>query len=143
MQCKSYALFLRAKRSKSFSLLALSASFAVLLLSSPSRAETIFGPKTYSRSSGPPAVITDNFSATPGSQYTLILTNNGLSDSATELAADSFVYLNGESLVGTNNFGQATQTLEVPLTLQDTNTLEVEVRGAEAGSFTIKIETNP
>ncbi len=105
--------------------------------------QMIFGPKTYARAGGPPQVVTDNFSAAPGSQYKLVLTNNGLADSAEESAADSFVYLNGESVVGTQNFSQGTQTLEVPVTLQADNTLEVEVRGAEGGHVSIQIVAVP
>jgi len=105
--------------------------------------QAIFGPKTYTRAGGPPQVVTDNFSAVAGSGYKLVVTNNGLSDSADESAADSFVYLNGESVVGTQNFSQGTQTLDVPVTLQADNTLEAEVRGAEGGNVSIQIVVVP
>ena len=124
--------------------LGLTALIMLTLVTTPVSGDQIdFGPKSYARAGGPPQVVSDSFTAAPGSQYKLVLTNNGLSDSATESAADSFVYLNGESIVGVSNFSQATQTLEALVTLQAENTLEVEARGAEGGSVTVQIVAIP
>jgi hypothetical protein len=126
--------------------LILVAGFCLLIvgLLHPAWANTAFGPKTYTRPSGPPQIITDNFSVADTSlSYTLVLTNNNLSDSATDSATDSFIYLNDTPIVGTHNFNQSVTTLEIPVTLQASNTLEVEVRGAAGGSITIEIVSNP
>jgi hypothetical protein len=126
------------------SLLALSTLIIFsLFINSVSSNQIIFGPKTYTRQSGPPSIITDTFSAIPSSNYKLVLTNNGVSDAAEEAVSDSFIYLNDESIVGANNFNQSTSSLEVAVTLQASNKLEVEVRGNTGGSITVEIVTTP
>jgi len=99
---------------------------------------TVFGPKSYTRSSGSPVTVTDNFSATAGS-YVLRVYNGGLQDAPTELVSATEIYLNNVKVVAPNELNQNTPYLEKQVTLTASNTLKVEVRGKPGGSLVVKI----
>src|SRR5579859_3575654 len=101
---------------------------------------TAFGPQDYTRATGAPVTVTTNFSVlNPNTQYTLKVFNGGLQDTQTELVSSGFVTLNGVEVVGPNNFNQNVAEVDVPVTLQGSNTLAVQVRGQPGGLLTIEI----
>src|SRR5215470_11664557 len=101
---------------------------------------TAFGPKNYVRGTGSPVTVTDTFTVlNPSTQYTLKAYNGGLTNSATELVSSSVVTLNGVQVIGPNNFNQNVTEVDVPVALQASNTLSVQVRGQPGGVLTIQI----
>jgi RHS repeat-associated protein len=101
---------------------------------------TAFGPQNYTRGTGDPITVTNSFSVlNPNTQYTLKVFNGGLQDASTELVSSTIVTLNGVQVVGTNNFNQNVTEVDVPVTLQGTNTLAVQVRGQPGGVLTVEI----
>lgn len=101
---------------------------------------TAFGPQDYTRGTGDPITVTNNFSVrNPNTQYTLKAFNGGLLDASTELVSSTIVTLNGVQIIGTSNFNQNVTEVDVPVTLQAANTLAVQVRGQPGGVLTIEI----
>src|SRR5690348_10458992 len=101
---------------------------------------TAFGPQDYTRGTGTPVTVTTSFSVlNPNTHYTLKVFNGGLQDTQTELVSSGFVTVNGVQVVGPNNFNQNVAEVDVPVTLQGSNTLDVQVRGQPGGLLTIEI----
>src|SRR6202008_317509 len=101
---------------------------------------TVFGPKNYTRGTGAPVTVTDTFSViNPNTQYTLKAFNGGLQNSEAELVSSSVVTLNGVQVLGPSDFNQNVTEVDVPVTLQASNTLSVQVRGRPGGVLTILI----
>ncbi len=107
----------------------LSLSFIVFLtlLATTLSAQTagyreLWGPKTFTRAKGQPAVVTETFSGlSPDAQYELRIQNSTVSS--------AIITLNGVTLFTTSDFNQQVTLLVKPVTLQATNTLSVELRG--------------
>jgi len=100
----------------------------------------VFGPQDYQRGTGAPVAVTTNFSVlNPNTQYTLKAFNGGLQDDQTELVSNGFVTLNGVQVLGSNNFNQQVAEVDVPVILQGSNTLAVQLRGRPGGVLTIEI----
>lgn len=101
---------------------------------------TAFGPQNYTRGTGAPVTVTNSFSVlNPNTQYTLKAFNGGLQDATTELVSSGFVTVNGVQVIGPNNFNQNVTEVDVPVTLQGSNTISVQVRGQPGGLLTIEI----
>ncbi len=101
---------------------------------------TVFGPQSYTRSTGAPVTVTSNFSVlNPNTQYTLKVFNGGLQDNQTELVSSGFVNVNGVQVIGPSNFNQNVVEVDVPVTLQATNTIDVQLRGKPGGVLTVEI----
>src|SRR5438876_6503174 len=101
---------------------------------------TVFGPKNYVRGTGAPVTVTDTFAVlNPATQYTLKAFNGGLQNTQTELVSSSVVTLNGVQVLGPSNFNQNVSEVDVPVTLQSSNTISVQVRGQPGGTLTILI----
>src|SRR5215471_21578580 len=99
-----------------------------------------FGPQDYTRGTGDPVTVTTNFSVlNPNTQYTLKVFNGGLQDNQTELVSSGFVIVNGVQVLGPSNFNQNVTEVDVPVTLQTSNTISVQVRGQPGGVLTIQI----
>lgn len=99
-----------------------------------------FGPKNYIRGTGDPVKITDTFSVlNPNTQYTLKAFNGGLQNDTTEYVSETIVTLNGVTVISSNNFNQNVAEVDVPITLQSTNTLSVVVRGKPGGALTVEV----
>ena len=94
----------------------------------------VFGPEVYTRMQGPPARITETFSATPGS-YSV-----DLDDLATS-GADAVVTLNGvvimEGRGTTGEVGPRHKTITV--TLLASNVLEIHLRGKKGSKLQVTI----
>ena len=101
---------------------------------------TAFGPKNYVRGTGSPITVTDTFSVlNPNTQYTLKAFNGGLQNTQTELVSSSIVTINGVQVLGPSNFNQNVTEVDVPVTLQNSNTISVQVRGQPGGTLAIQI----
>jgi len=101
---------------------------------------TAFGPQNYTRGTGDPVTVTNTFNVlNPNTQYTLKVFNGGLQDTPTELVSSGFVTVNGVQVVGPNNFNQNVTEVDVPVTLQASNTISVQVRGQPGGSLGVEV----
>ena len=101
---------------------------------------TVFGPQNYTRGTGAPVTVTSNFSVlNPNIQYTLKAFNGGLQDTQTELVSSGFVTVNGVQVIGPSNFNENVTEVDIPITLQGANTIDVQVRGAPGGVLTVEI----
>jgi hypothetical protein len=57
----------------------------------------------------------------------------------TELVAQTVVTMNGVQIINSTNFNSSVAELDIPVTLQATNTLTVELRGKPGGVLTIEV----
>lgn len=117
---------------------------AIFLISGAASANAgtfnVFGPQNYTRNAGAPVTVTSSFSVlNPNTQYTLKVFNGGLQDTQTELVSSGFVTINGVQVIGPSNFNQNVVEVDVPVTLQAANTIDVQVRGAPGGLLTVEI----
>ena len=103
---------------------------------------SVFGSETFVRESGAPVVVERSFTvANPSASYTLQIINGNLQDDTTtsDLVSSSRIHLNGIEIVGPQNFNQNITSLNVPITLQTSNTLLVELRGKKGGQLTLTL----
>ena len=116
-------------------------SLLVLFPASAYSAEfTAFGPKNYIRQSGSPVTVIEQFNVSdPSAAYTFKIYNGGLEDDAYEKVSSGYVKLNGVEIVNSNNFNQNINNLDVPVVLQASNTLEIELRGKPGGGVVVQI----
>lgn len=120
--------------------LAVGAFLAAAIIPAKAGTFTAFGPQDYTRGTGDPVTVTTNFSVlNPNTQYTLKAFNGGLQDNLTELVSSGFVTVNGVQVLGASNFNQNVTEVDVPVTLQSSNTISVQVRGKPGGVLTIEI----
>ena len=84
--------------------------------------------------------VTNTFTVlNPNTLYTLRLHNGGLVDSSTDRVSSTTVTLNGVVIVATNDLNQNVAEVDRAVTLQTTNQLDVQVRGAPGGTLSIDI----
>jgi RHS repeat-associated protein len=101
---------------------------------------TVFGPQTYVRGSGSPVTVTTNFTVlNPNTQFTLRVHNGGLVDSATDFVSSTTITVNGVVVVAPNDLNQNIVEVDKPVTLQASNEIDVQVRGAPNGSLAVDI----
>lgn len=101
---------------------------------------TPFGPQNYVRGTGAPVTETGTFTVlNPATQYTLKAFNGGLQNDQTELVSSTVVTVNGVQVLGPSNFNQNVQEVDVPVVLQSSNTISVQVRGKPGGTLAIQI----
>ena len=106
-----------------------------LALTAPAFAQTVlFGPKTYTRTAGPPNQFTDTFTLPAGTTapYTLHIVNGNAN--GTNRISSATVKLNGVEILDPNDFGQNVAVLDRTVALQASNTLEIRLTSAP-GSF--------
>ena len=98
--------------------------------------DLVFGPVTCQRGTGAPTAFSYSFTAPePSRGYIFKVYNGGLEDTIYEQVSSSTITLNGSAILGPSNFNQNVAYLEVPVTLQSQNTLNVEVRGKPGGAI--------
>jgi hypothetical protein len=101
---------------------------------------TVFGPQNYVRGTGAPVTETGTFTVLiPGAQYTLKVFNGGLVNDQSELVSSTVVTLNGVQVISESNFNQNVQEVDVPVVLQGSNTISVQIRGQPGGTLAIQI----
>ena len=98
---------------------------------------TVFGPKTYTRTSGRPNLFQENFTASNiSSSFTLIVQN---SDGGENRTGRARIILNGVQIVGPNDFNQPMDSIRKSVTLLENNTMTVELRSGPGSFITISI----
>jgi RHS repeat-associated protein len=99
-----------------------------------------FGPKTFLRGTGKPATETVSFSVkNPNTIYTVHVYNGGMNSKFSRVSS-AVVKINGAIVFGPDDFNQQTGTLQRPVAIVSSNTLEVELRSAPGSGLTIVLE---
>ncbi|MFO0700347.1 MAG: hypothetical protein U0236_14070 [Nitrospira sp.] len=123
---------------------ALYALTLVLLGPDLASAQTVlFGPKTYTRTAGPPNQFTDTFTLPAGTTapYTLHVVNGNTN--GTNRISSATVKLNGTQILGPSDFGQNVAVIDRTTTLQTNNTLEIRLTSAPGSFITVSVlDTN-
>jgi len=112
----------------------------LLALTSPVFAQTVlFGPKSYTRTAGPPNSFTDQFTLPAGATapYTLHLVNGNAN--GTNRISSATVKLNGTQILGPSDFGQNVAVLDRTVALQPNNTLEIRLTSAPGSVLTVSL----
>ena len=95
-------------------------------------------PLIFVRGKGAPFIETVEWDSC-GGLGTLTVSNGGLENSYYERVSSSEIYLNGELVVGPQNFNQNVETITVSIELfEGYNVLEVELRGKPGGAIQIE-----
>ena len=117
------------------------ASFMVFTFAVSGQA-TVFGPKTYTRTSGSPNTFQDSFSVSNiNSSFTLVVQNGDAGGAKRVSSGD--VSLNGVQVVGDNDFNQQAGLIRKTVSLRASNTLRVQLRSAPGCFITINILRDP
>ena len=104
------------------------------------QAQTVlFGPKTYTRTAGPPNQFTDTFTLPAGTTapYTLHIVNGNAN--GTNRISSATVTLNGTQILGPSDFGQNVAVIDRTVTLQPNNTLEIRLTSAPGSFITVSV----
>jgi len=111
---------------------------------------TVFGPETYVRTKGADNVYVDEFSV--GGDYDgtvtmgrLIVTNGAEGGPAGTRVTDATILLNGNEILGSNDFKPAFASIEVPVKLMQDNEIVVVISGRPGTYLAIQVdyETGP
>lgn len=98
---------------------------------------TVFGPTQYVRTTGPPNVYTDTFSALP-KEGTLIIENGD--EDGKHRVTSALVFINGAQIFAPNDFKQKIYLMEAPVDLSDSNnSILVELRSKPGTYLTIRL----
>lgn len=111
----------------------------LMWLFAPSQAhgQTVFGPETFTRTTGEPQAITRTFSVPNPGEYTLIIENGG---GGGERVSSAVVGLNGVIIAGTDEFNQKVTRIIKSVLLGQTNTLSIELKSKPGSAITVSIE---
>ncbi len=123
---------------------ALTVSFMAFSLAVSGQA-TVFGPKTYTRTSGTPNTFQESFSVSNiNSSFTLIVQNGDSSGGRIiDAISSGRIILNGVEVVRPNDFNQQVELIQRTVTLRENNTLTVELFSAPGSFITISIVRDP
>ncbi len=97
----------------------------------------VFGPNQYERTTGSPDAFMESFIATPGSGILVI--QNGEENGAGRISS-AVILVNGEQVLGPNDFNQQVFQMEVPLVLTGDNVISIELKGKSGSYLTIRVE---
>lgn len=102
-------------------------------------AGSLFGPKTYTRTTGQPNTYSESFSnCEPQAQYELRV-QNGLAGGSQRLSSATVV-LNGQTVLSPNDLNHKVYQIVRPVPMLSENALEVRLASGPGGQLTISIE---
>lgn len=94
----------------------------------------VLGPETFTRTTQKPITTARDFiTPYPERVYTIKITNGEPKVTA------AFIDLNGETLFGPDDFQKSTPVLEKTITLEEHNTLAIQLRSKPTSNITIEI----
>jgi len=99
-----------------------------------------FGPKTYTRSTGAPVTVVDDFSYPRPGDICLAKVYSGGLDNTYKRVASAIILFNGQDLFTPNEFNPNVGYIEHPVTMAADNELSVEVRGIPGSALSLIIE---
>ena len=111
--------------------------------------ELVWGPKKYTRDTGEPIPISDNFTVSnPNGKFWLYVKNGGSVPKQgakpgivepVDQASSAYIKLNGVQVVGPQDLNQIIFGVNKDITLEAFNKLEVEVRGKPSSYIIVEI----
>ena len=103
----------------------------------PQSTFTVYGPQRFTRDSGSPVNVVENFSipTNAAAPFTILVANGAPSGS--NRVSNAIIKLNGTSLYTSDDFNQNVASLTSTVTLAATNTLEVKLSSAPGSYLTI------
>ncbi len=107
-------------------------------LSQVSSDVTVFGPKTYIRTTGTPQSVLDSFAVSDNTADFTLVVQNGKED-GTQRVTSAVILLNDQLILGPADFKKKVDVIRQAVSLQAENTLSVEVRGDSGTFITISI----
>jgi hypothetical protein len=96
-----------------------------------------FGPQKYLRTTAAPQEITNTFTAANAIGQSRLIVQNG--EGKRGRISSAIVKLNGATVVGPNSFSQQVDSVSVPVTLREENTISVEIRSIPGTYITISV----
>jgi hypothetical protein len=100
-------------------------------------AATTFGPKQFTRVAGPPQTFTETFAGCGAPPCQLVVMNGA--DGKNRVSSAS-VSVNGKQVLGPSDFNQKVDRLVVPIALQASDEVRVELKSAPGSFLTVSIE---
>jgi 6-phosphogluconolactonase (cycloisomerase 2 family) len=97
---------------------------------------TVFGPKTYTRTTGRPNSFQENFTATNISSSFTLIVQNGEGENRSNGVR---ITLNGVEVLGPGDFNPSTDSIRRSVTLLENNTLTVELRSRPGSFITVSL----
>jgi RHS repeat-associated protein len=97
---------------------------------------SVFGPKKYLRTIGNPNIYHDTFSGSRSGGKIVI--KNG-EDDGKHRVTSALVHLNGEQVLGPNDFKQHIYFLEIPVSVQEDNSIRLELKSKPGAYLTFEI----
>lgn len=117
------------------------ASLAVLVASAANSVEEfpeiVFGPVDIVREVGPPSVYRAEFEARPGEAMLAVVNGD---DAGTRRVSSARVELNGETVLGPSDFNRNVAHLTVPIRLESSNALVVELQSKPTSFLTLEVQ---
>ena len=99
---------------------------------------SLYGPQQFVRTEGEPNVYTDSFTVVGLSgQGRLVITNGD--PSGEHRISSAIVHFNGQQVCGTSDFSQEVSEIVIPVDLQETNDLSVELRSGPGSYLTVQV----
>lgn len=99
----------------------------------------LFGPKTYTRTTGQPYTSTETFSnCEPEAKYQLVVVNR--QEEGYKRISSARVLLNGLEVLSPDELNLQVESIQKPVFLQVQNTLEIRLASGPTGQLTIFIE---
>jgi RHS repeat-associated protein len=112
-------------------------AISVSLLTVPDAKFMVYGPRMFERDNGTPVTITENFTLPAGAKPPAFLCiRNGELDGSRRNSS-SRVILNGTEIVGPSDLNQQVSGFLRPVTFQQNNVLQVEMKGSPGSRLTI------
>jgi len=100
----------------------------------------VFGPHRYLRTEGAKDIFTDEFSAAQGEGALIVKNGNYSGDRRIEDSVSSAtVIVNGEQILGPNDFNKYSYLLEASVNLNEVNTLVVELASKPESYITVEV----
>lgn len=98
---------------------------------------TVFGPKTYTRGTGKPQLVTNSFSVSPSLGDFVLIVNNG--NQGKDRISSARLLVNKIEVLGPSSFNQNVDLIEKPVTLAKTNVISVELQSKPGSFITVRI----
>jgi hypothetical protein len=97
-----------------------------------------FGPKQYTRASGPPQTITETFARCAGGSCRLVIVNGDLNGA--KRVSSASVFLNGKQILGPSDFNQRVERIVKPVSLEDSDQITVVLNSGPGSYLTVSVE---
>lgn len=110
-----------------------------LLSTVDATAKELYNSSVLLRETGAPQTITDSFSAPAINGDAMLTVHNGDPDTADKRVTSAHVLLNGNEIFSPDDFKKKTYLMERVVTLEEQNTIEIQIAGAPSTFLTVSI----